>query len=157
VACLKRNPGTAGRAAPDRDPVVALPRFLLLSDTELAGDYLAPHAVRAGRAAGGVGGRVAARGARAPLTRATRPVGHAEPVAVAPAEQVKQPALVVTEQQLRDASHLRDLLLVLESRYNANAARRYRLCRAIARRDDRKDSGLTQDMCASPKAYPPTT
>jgi hypothetical protein len=93
---------------------LALPRFLLLSRAILADDYLAPQvawvdAVAAGRAVDRVGGGAAAGGAAAPLAGAARAVSHAEPVRV-PIEQVKQPARVVTEQQLRDASHLRHLL-----------------------------------------------
>jgi hypothetical protein len=101
---------------------VIMKRLLLLSVAELADDYLGPHAVRAGGAAGC---RASARGAPAPLSGAARPVGHAESVSVAPVEQLKQPIRAVTEQQLRDVSHLRHLLLVPKSRYNANGHCRY--------------------------------
>jgi hypothetical protein len=80
-------------------------RFLLLSGAELADDHLAPHAVRTGRAAGGIGGRAVSWGAPAPLSGAACPLGHAEFALVARVEQVKQPARVVTEQQPCYVSH----------------------------------------------------
>jgi hypothetical protein len=80
-------------------------RFLLLSGAELADNHPAPHAARAGRAAGGIGGRAASWGASAPLSGAARSLGHAEFALVARVEQVKQPARVVTEQQPCDVSH----------------------------------------------------
>jgi hypothetical protein len=80
-------------------------RFLLLSGAELADDHLTPHAVRAGRAVGGVGGRGVSWRASAPLSGAARPLGHTEFALVARVEQVEQPARVVTEQQPCDVSH----------------------------------------------------
>jgi hypothetical protein len=91
---------------------LSAPSFSDLSGAELADDHLAAHAARAGRAADGAGGRVAAWYASAPFARVANAVGHAESVAVAPVEQVKQAARVVTEQQPRDVSHPRHLLVI---------------------------------------------
>jgi hypothetical protein len=112
--------------------------LLLLSSAGLADYYPDRHGVRAGHATRGIDGRAVSRSAPAPLPSAARAVGHAETVSVALAEKVNQTALVVTEQQLRDASHVRNLPLALKSRYNANDRRRYPMVpgdpREIARR-----------------------